>query len=459
MGPIKIVLDKIIDMDKINNLIHLWCQDMLLNYHNRHADRFFAIIGSLILSFIPFYVTGPDYWAETFAEYFDTIKGLNSLFNVGWGGYYSFFPQFVSAIYHEILFSWFEPWGVARLFSSVVIFSCSFLMLYRVLDANIHAKHLVYLLVFTSLLWQVLHPSTNSIISVGYFLYLPLFVSMLFDDYRQEPYSENYAAEKILFLVALLTKPSLLFLTVFFGLKRDLIFKLICLGVFLFQYYLTKVNAGPLSVTIEADLQYLLSVSAAAFKTFGLIVSHSLFFDCFSSYSFSLGLVVTFFLLFGCLIHHKASAKTFLLLSAVLASTIPFVFLNLIDNPKLDDFKLTSLTISLAKAQYWIIPSTIVPLVCLMVINKFNSKKLIIFFLGLAILNQVALSRHQLSLANSSNVNTSSIIANQVPSNQYWRCFPILPYPGFPLDELKKFLLIHLITILTFGSQVAVTQR
>ena len=79
-----------------------------------------ALTSSLIISLIPCFIVGGDFWAEAFAEYFDTIKNIESILNIGWGGYYSFFPQFVAAIYNEYLVGFTSPWFTARFFSSLV---------------------------------------------------------------------------------------------------------------------------------------------------------------------------------------------------------------------------------------------------------------------------------------------------------------------------------------------------
>ena len=396
-----------------------------------------ALTSSLIISLIPCFIVGGDFWAEAFAEYFDTIKNIESILNIGWGGYYSFFPQFVAAIYNEYLVGFTSPWFAARFFSSLVFFITAFLSLRILLLLAIpkNIKYTLFVLVFLGLSLQGVHPSTNSIISVGYFFYLPLLLSMMASYLTDTDSYRCQFTNKFLFVLGLFTKPSLLVVTVFFGVRRSYIFKLVALSVFLFQYYLTKTRPGALAINFEVTSEYFQYFIESTLTIIGLMASHLFLFDLLGNYALIVGVVFTSIFCIYLLKYVSNFRLVFLLLALALGTVFPFVFLALF--LKDEGYELSLFVLSLAKSQYWILPSVVIPFVLIVPLYRNKHYAPLVALLFIVLVNMFKLNIQQLNLSASSNVDTKSMIASQIPKNKYWRCFPILPLPGFPLDELQ----------------------
>lgn len=397
-------------------------------------NNFLSVTIALVLSLFPVFHVGGDYWAETFVEYFDGIKGFENIFHVGWGGYYSFLPQLIAATQNTYLYEFIEPWHTARIASSTVIFVSVFLSFKAVLNFDSKLKWYLALLTFLMFLLQVSHPSVNSIISAGYFLYLPLIISMLIYSMSNEEVDNFLPVSKGLFILALLTKPSLIFISVFFGLRSSLFFKLSCLCVFLFQYYLTRTQGGALSVPLELNSDFIVLSLKSTLSIIGLIFNHLFLFDAAVDHSLYVGLSVLFLFVFFLFKFILELRSIFLLLFLLFGAIVPFLFLDLFLK---DDLDLGILILSLAKAQYWIIISIVVPFAFFFIVYRVDNKLLTSVFLTLAISNLVYLNFHRIAESFSPNVTADSMIANQIPKDLYWRCFPVTPLPGFPIDELN----------------------
>ncbi|UXY08962.1 hypothetical protein N7922_13780 [Kosakonia sp. ML.JS2a] len=404
--------------------------------HSVLQSNLAIVLMSFFLAAIPFVTTGPDFWAESLMEYFDAIKDFTSLFNVGWGGYYSFLPQLCSVIYHNLFSSLTSPWVFARISSSIVIFYSSYFALKLILNSDVSKKYILSLCFWLSFTSQVIHPSSNTIISVGYLLYVPLVVAMLLVS-EDELAIKKLTIEKLLFIIALFTKPNFIFLTCLFAFKRNLAFKFLCVAIFIFQYYLIKTHPTELNVATEINLNYVINNLKSGIEIIGVFISHLFLFNISINSPLFIGVAVSLCLVFLCFYSNFSIRKkcTFFVLFSVFV--LNFLLLNQIMNEENNAEKLVRIMITPSKLQYWSIPTIIIPIIFFLVCNKSRRNKIALIYSALLISNQSFAIVEQYNLSASSNVKTSSVIAEKIPDSKFWRCFPTLPLPGFAFDEIS----------------------
>lgn len=396
-----------------------------------------SFFAAFILSLIPALTMGGDYWAETFSEYFDTVKGIRHILYPGWAGYISLLPQFVAGIYNEFFSFFGYQWYIARFVSSAVIFCVSFSLFIEISALrNGLLKYSVFFVVFGGMFISILHPSGSSIISVGYLLYIPLLYNIVFSLFQKNIKPKFII--KFFFILGLLTKPSFLVLTLFGDKRLSWSFKIFCFLIFVAQTYLVN-SEGMYSIQGVAKSYDFFEMICHVLNISGIFTSRLILLQGFMNYTVFIASISFVFLIVFIILNFYNFSKNINLLytygSTYIALIAPFFFASAGFGDSIEGAK--QFILSFAKIQYWTPVVLLIPTFTLLSLKKFRTIYLIMFLLFSFSLLKLAL--YNFKYSQSSNVSNKIMIANEIPMSKYWRCFPVTPLPGFQLNELSLY--------------------
>ena len=381
---------------------------------------------ALIIASIPFFSVGlNDYWAEVFIEYLQAEK-ISDLYLSGNFGYFTIYPNFIALIniYSE---NFIQPSTLARFSSFLVLFLSSFFTFSLITKTKENA--FFYVVSFLSFLLLVLHPSLNSMITIGYFFYLPF---LLFFSINSFGSKDGIVPQKIysLALVGMLSKPTLIFLFALKFFKKNYLFVLSIALIFIIQYlvYYSTNKQGHNFIALE---DYLISFLTVA----GSVVSYLFFLGEFW-WMRSTNILPFIGLLFICLFSFfyfikfktKGYINLFYLILGFGICCSPIVINPIIDSGNIV-YSSAFWFFSKYKLQYRILPIFYFVSVIYLLFSEFNKHRLLTYFLCFALAFPILNSIHS---AFDNDVSNTFVLDNKIEREfNKKNCFINPPFPGW----------------------------
>lgn len=201
----------------------------------------------IVIGVILIYAThGTNIWAETVAEY--QRYAMGEALTESFAGYITIFPIVIGYVYHMLFSSTSTSWYMfSTMVSCLYVILCISAMAIICKKKNLTWQYMIpYGITLATMLW---HPSVRSIINITHLGYLPVISYLLicaFDGSIVDDIGELPVLTLIPLVIAVISKPSLFFLPLFFVLfltklyKKQITFGILLLSVvgMIFQIFL-----------------------------------------------------------------------------------------------------------------------------------------------------------------------------------------------------------------------------